>query len=226
MISPRLLALVRCPACHGGPHGRSVGADLPVVRPTGTADRRRTFSISGRTRPSRSARSIWMKRCMPTRGTSAYRRLSRLEDPQRHAARVPRPSGPRIWSSTSAAAAGGRSSGTATGTRRRSGSTSARSSRTSRGSRSDLLLGDLRRLPFADGHVHEGYSLDVLEHLSPEALRGMLTEAARVIAPGGTLFVYTHARKNAPHRGRPALDQSPWRAGWSAPAWSTCARSI
>ena len=61
----------------------------------------------------------------------------------------------------------------------------------------DLLLGDLRRLPFADGTFTKGYSLDVLEHLSPEALRGMLTEAARVIGPGGTLFVYTHVRKNA-----------------------------
>ena len=61
----------------------------------------------------------------------------------------------------------------------------------------DLLLGDLRRLPFADATFTKGYSLDVLEHLSPEALRGMLTEAARVIAPGGTLFVYTHVRKNA-----------------------------
>jgi SAM-dependent methyltransferase len=61
----------------------------------------------------------------------------------------------------------------------------------------DLLLGDLRRLPFADGAFTKAYSLDVLEHLSPEALRGMLTEAARVIAPGGALFVYTHVRKNA-----------------------------
>jgi SAM-dependent methyltransferase len=61
----------------------------------------------------------------------------------------------------------------------------------------DLLLGDLRRLPFADATFTKAYSLDVLEHLSPEALRGMLTEAARVIAPGGELFVYTHVRKNA-----------------------------
>ena len=62
----------------------------------------------------------------------------------------------------------------------------------------DLLLGDLRRLPFADGTFTRAFSLDVLEHLSPEALRGMLTEAARVLAPGGQLFVYTHVRKNAP----------------------------
>ena len=61
----------------------------------------------------------------------------------------------------------------------------------------DLLLGDLRRLPFADGAFTRAYSLDVLEHLSPEALRGMLTEAARVIEPGGQLFIYTHVRKNA-----------------------------
>ena len=61
----------------------------------------------------------------------------------------------------------------------------------------DLLLGDLRRLPFADGTFTKAYSLDVLEHLSPDALRAMLTEAARVLAPGGHLFVYTHVRKNA-----------------------------
>ena len=62
----------------------------------------------------------------------------------------------------------------------------------------DLLLGDLRRLPFADGTFTKACSLDVLEHLSPEALHGMLAEAARVLAPGGALFVYTHVRKNAP----------------------------
>jgi SAM-dependent methyltransferase len=61
----------------------------------------------------------------------------------------------------------------------------------------DLLLGDLRRLPFADATFTKAYSLDVLEHLSPEALAGMLHEAARVIRPGGELFVYTHVRKNA-----------------------------
>ena len=61
----------------------------------------------------------------------------------------------------------------------------------------DLLLGDLRRLPFADGAFTKAYSLDVLEHLSPEALRGMLAEASRVLAPKGRLFVYSHVRQNA-----------------------------
>jgi SAM-dependent methyltransferase len=61
----------------------------------------------------------------------------------------------------------------------------------------DLLLADLRQLPFADGTFTKAYSLDVLEHLSPDALRAMLAEANRILAPGGRLFVYTHVRKNA-----------------------------
>jgi SAM-dependent methyltransferase len=60
-----------------------------------------------------------------------------------------------------------------------------------------LMLGDLRRLPFADATFTKAWSLDVLEHLSPDALRAMLKEASRVLAPGGALFVYTHVRKNA-----------------------------
>jgi SAM-dependent methyltransferase len=62
----------------------------------------------------------------------------------------------------------------------------------------DLLLADLRRLPFADGTFSKAYSLDVLEHLSPDALAAMLAEANRVLEPGGMLFVYTHVRRNAP----------------------------
>lgn len=62
----------------------------------------------------------------------------------------------------------------------------------------DLALADLRQLPFPDGSFTKAYALDVLEHLSPEALDAMLREAARVLAPGGALFVYSHVRKNAP----------------------------
>jgi SAM-dependent methyltransferase len=62
----------------------------------------------------------------------------------------------------------------------------------------DLLIGDLRKLPFADGTFTKAFSLDVLEHLSPQAIRDMLAETSRVLAPGGELFVYTHVRKNAP----------------------------
>jgi len=62
----------------------------------------------------------------------------------------------------------------------------------------DLLIADLRQLPFAEGAFTKAFALDVLEHLSPAALRGMLAEVNRVLAPGGALFVYTHVRKNAP----------------------------
>jgi SAM-dependent methyltransferase len=61
----------------------------------------------------------------------------------------------------------------------------------------NLALGDLRRLPFADGAFTKGYALDVFEHLSREALAGVLREASRVLAPGGQLFVYSHVRKNS-----------------------------
>ena len=61
----------------------------------------------------------------------------------------------------------------------------------------DLVLGDLRRLPFADGAFPKGYALDVFEHLSPQALAEVLAEIARVTAPGGHIFVYSHVRKNS-----------------------------
>ena len=61
---------------------------------------------------------------------------------------------------------------------------------------SDLMLGDLRRLPIRAGAFGKAWSLDVLEHLSKPALIEMLTEANRVLADGGALFVYTHVRKN------------------------------
>lgn len=61
----------------------------------------------------------------------------------------------------------------------------------------DLVLGDLRRLPVPDGSFDKAWSLDVFEHLSIDALQGMLREANRVLAPGGALFVYTHVRKNS-----------------------------
>jgi ubiquinone/menaquinone biosynthesis C-methylase UbiE len=65
----------------------------------------------------------------------------------------------------------------------------------------DLVLGDLRRLPFGDAVFTKAAALDVFEHLSREALTDVLREAARVLAPGGQLFVYSHVRKNSPLAG-------------------------
>ena len=63
--------------------------------------------------------------------------------------------------------------------------------------RCDLLVGDLRQLPLEDGTFAKAYSLDVLEHLSGEDLLRMFGEASRILAPGGTFFVYSHVRKNS-----------------------------
>ncbi len=62
--------------------------------------------------------------------------------------------------------------------------------------RSDVILGDLRRLPLVSGMFNKAWSLDVLEHLSPQAFRDVLGEAGRVLEPGGALFIYTHVRTN------------------------------
>jgi SAM-dependent methyltransferase len=61
----------------------------------------------------------------------------------------------------------------------------------------DLVIGDLRRLPFADGAFTKAFSLDVAEHLSRESLVQVMTETRRVLAPGGAFFLYTHARRNS-----------------------------
>jgi SAM-dependent methyltransferase len=62
----------------------------------------------------------------------------------------------------------------------------------------DLVVGELRKLPFADGSVTKAYAIDVVEHLSPESLDAMLGEINRVLAPGGALFVYTHVMQLSP----------------------------
>jgi ubiquinone/menaquinone biosynthesis C-methylase UbiE len=60
----------------------------------------------------------------------------------------------------------------------------------------DVVLADLRRLPFRDAVFNKAWSLDVLEHLSRPALLSMLAEANRVLTDGGVLFVYSHVRQN------------------------------
>ncbi len=56
----------------------------------------------------------------------------------------------------------------------------------------DLARGDIRRLPFASESFDKAYSLDVIEHLTEEGVVAMLSEARRVLRPGGRLFVYSH----------------------------------
>lgn len=56
----------------------------------------------------------------------------------------------------------------------------------------DLARGDVRLLPFADASFDKAYSLDVLEHLTEDGVVRMLSEARRVLRPGGKFFLYSH----------------------------------
>lgn len=61
----------------------------------------------------------------------------------------------------------------------------------------DLVVSDLRRLPFRKASFPAAYTLDVLEHLDEAGLADVLLEARRVLAPDGRLFVYTHAMESS-----------------------------
>jgi ubiquinone/menaquinone biosynthesis C-methylase UbiE len=61
----------------------------------------------------------------------------------------------------------------------------------------DLVLGDLRRLPFRKASFSRAYTLDVLEHLDEEGVASVLLEARRTIGDSGRLFVYTHAMESS-----------------------------
>jgi ubiquinone/menaquinone biosynthesis C-methylase UbiE len=61
----------------------------------------------------------------------------------------------------------------------------------------ELVLGDLRRLPFRRGAYPCAYSLDVLEHLDEPGVVDVLREARRVVGRDGRLFVYTHAMESS-----------------------------
>jgi SAM-dependent methyltransferase len=61
----------------------------------------------------------------------------------------------------------------------------------------ELVLGDLRRIPFRRGAFPCAYSLDVLEHLDEAGVREVLVEARRTVGGAGRLFVYTHAMESS-----------------------------
>ena len=69
----------------------------------------------------------------------------------------------------------------------------------------DSIAADITRLPFADGSVHSLSSLHVIEHiglgrygdrLDPDGWRAGLSEFARVLAPGGRLYLSTPVGRN------------------------------
>lgn len=57
--------------------------------------------------------------------------------------------------------------------------------------RCELHHGDARQVPVADGSADHVTLLDVVEHLAPAELHTALTEARRMLKPGGRVFVHT-----------------------------------
>jgi SAM-dependent methyltransferase len=69
----------------------------------------------------------------------------------------------------------------------------------------DSVAADITRLPFADGSVQSLSSLHVIEHIGlgrygdridPDGWRAGLSELARVLAPGGRLYLSTPVGRN------------------------------
>jgi len=57
--------------------------------------------------------------------------------------------------------------------------------------RAEILLGDARALPLADASFDLVTMLDVVEHLTGAELTRALSEARRVLRPGGKVFIHT-----------------------------------
>ncbi|MGH2760932.1 MAG: SAM-dependent methyltransferase [Actinomycetota bacterium] len=57
--------------------------------------------------------------------------------------------------------------------------------------KAEVILADARSVPLPDGVADLVTMVDVVEHLSPEELHRSLTEARRLLKPGGRLFVHT-----------------------------------
>ena len=196
MISPRLLQLVRCPDCRGALEGqppalkcaacgrefREGTPDFLVLRPSGafgetTKFLEESFHADGRDETVSPPLLSAAVRNTMLRTFLDMRRGDVVLDLGCGSGRF------CVWSLDTGAHLIGADTGTFFAKEARSSV--------------DLVVGELRRLPFADGSVTKAYTIDVLEHLSPEGLHATLGEIARVLEPGGSLFVYTHVRQRS-----------------------------
>ena len=57
-------------------------------------------------------------------------------------------------------------------------------------------VADVTALPFGDAAFDKAVAADLVEHLEGDAFAHMLAETARVLAPGGTLSIYTPNRRH------------------------------
>ncbi len=58
-----------------------------------------------------------------------------------------------------------------------------------------LLRGDIRVLPLGNAAFDKLYSIDVFEHLTASDIARVLDEAARVLKPGGKLFLFSNTKE-------------------------------
>jgi len=89
-----------------------------------------------------------------------------------------------------------------------------------------FVRADATRLPVASASVDIVLAADFTEHLDDATLASTLTEAARVLRPGGTLVVYTPSPTHALERLRAAgvlRDQDPSHIGMRTAAELTSA---
>ena len=212
MISERLLTIARCPDCGGRLAGAGGRRRRRAQAAGGRSPCRPATSTCGRRPPSTSRRAISTRRCTSTRGTSASRRRCW---PRACAttccATFLRP-GPGdlvidlgcgsgrmlVWNQDSGACQVGVDVSPFFAHEALAGA--------------DLALGDLRRLPFADGAFTKGYALDVFEHLSRDGLAGVLREAVAGAGPGrAAVRLQPRAQELAPG-ARPAAHQPACRA--------------
>ncbi|MGN6754860.1 MAG: class I SAM-dependent methyltransferase [Thermomicrobiales bacterium] len=61
----------------------------------------------------------------------------------------------------------------------------------------DLVLGDVRVVPFPDATFDAVYSIDVMEHLDAPGLERFFVEAARVLKPDGRFYLYSNTRERS-----------------------------
>ena len=201
MISDRLFSIVRCPGCHShADGGRGHSHDVAVYELRNRVPA--CVGVVPRPAPTRTIRGAdQVSRCLASRRRTTRTRVAaaaRLQDSERHASPVSQARRPAIGSSTSAAAADARCSGIATGAPSHRCRHRPVLLAKTRGGRCRSPARRPATLPFGDGVFNRAYSLDVLEHLRPQRCAACWREASRVLEPGGTLFVYTHVRKNAP----------------------------
>lgn len=69
-----------------------------------------------------------------------------------------------------------------------------------------LVRADSRVLPFVDGSLDKAFSIDVLEHFPRDVIDAYLRETARVLRPGGQMFIFSNTRELSPIQ--PVIDLS------------------